>query len=100
MNNHLQQAICKEADCEHMACNQNREGVEVMDLVDKLSAHPVDLLLTPVESQKDLKTLVRILSGDIVSPNHSSSTFQLSRQTTRQEVIRANILLDKVTKDA
>jgi hypothetical protein len=96
----LQQAICEEADCEHMECNQNREGLEAMDLVYKLSAHPVALLSTPIKSQKDLKTLVRILSGDLVSSNHSSSALQLSPQTTRQEVIRAIMLLDKVTKDA
>jgi hypothetical protein len=71
----LQQAICKQADCEHIECHENREAVEVMDLVYKLSKCPLALLSTPIESETDLKMLLEVLSGDLVDDNSSSPPF-------------------------
>lgn len=98
-NHSLQQAICKEADCEHSECEKNREDLEVMDLVYKFSAHPVALLSTPIRLRTDMKILKKVLSGVLVANDRSKSVFRISEQTNQDEVVRAIALLHKLTRD-
>ncbi|KAL6912602.1 hypothetical protein FSST1_010362 [Fusarium sambucinum] len=96
----LQQAICERASCDHIECYRNRQGIETMDLVYKLSSHPVALLTTPIKIVSDLKLLARILRGDLVRYNKSKLIFQLSRETHLQEARRALGLLRRLTEDS
>ncbi|CEI68105.1 unnamed protein product [Fusarium venenatum] len=96
----LQQAICERARCDHIECYRNRQGIETIDLVYKLSSHPVALLTTRIKFVSDLKILVRILRGDLVKYNKSKFSFQLSGKTHLQEARRALRLLRRLTEDS
>lgn len=95
----IRQQTCNEVECGHLECSQKREGLKAMDLVYKYSGHPVALLATPVEAPNDLKLLVRILSGDLVSTSRRKPRFKLSEKTNVREATNALMLLKKLTSD-
>ncbi|KAJ3454307.1 hypothetical protein MRS44_018201 [Fusarium solani] len=95
----IRQQTCDEVECGHLECSQKREGIKAMDLVYKHSDHPVALLATPVEARNDLKLLVRILSGDLVSTSRRKPRFRLSEKTNAREATDALMLLKKLTSD-
>lgn len=95
----IRQKQCKQSDCKHRACSQKRAAVQTMDLVYKLSRHPVALLGRPIETKNELHLLVRILGGGLVDKDEKTRTPRLSRRANRLEAGNALRLLDEITRD-
>ncbi|KAK4118106.1 hypothetical protein N657DRAFT_651630 [Parathielavia appendiculata] len=88
---------CKRPTCDHEACIQKREGMEVMDLVYKFSKHPVGLLVRPITSARELKLLANLLQRKLTSGN--GAHIRLSRNRNPQEAWMALEILHRITKD-
>lgn len=84
----VRQDTCKVAPCAHSHCAQNRQNIQAMDLVYKLSRHPVALLDWSLGTRDELQLFTRILSGDLGD-----------RATDLCEMTEALRLLHKITKD-
>ncbi|KAH9203981.1 hypothetical protein DL95DRAFT_499205 [Leptodontidium sp. 2 PMI_412] len=95
----IRQKTCKQVVCDHRVCNQKRAALQTMDLVYKLSNHPVALLGRPIESRDKLNLLARILAGELVNGDQETRQFQLSRGTSHVEAGNAMRLLKKITDD-
>jgi len=88
---------CKRPTCDHEACIQKREGMEVMDLVYKFSKHPVGLLGRPITSARELKLLANLLQRKLTSG--TGAHIRLSRNRNPQEAWMALEILHRITKD-
>ncbi|KAM5356989.1 hypothetical protein ACJZ2D_016728 [Fusarium nematophilum] len=96
----VKQKTCgKKGVCYHARCNQKQDAIQTMDLVYKLSKHPVALLGKPIEWQDELDLLVKILTGQLVYKPQGTTKFQLSQTTSHDEASRALGLLSRITKD-
>ncbi|KAK3373174.1 hypothetical protein B0T24DRAFT_657209 [Lasiosphaeria ovina] len=89
---------CKDPVCtQHPACIEKREGMAVMDLVYKLSSHPVGLLGRPITSVWELKLLAHLLQGKLTSGVGSEA--RLSRKRSPQEVRMAVEVVHRIIND-
>ncbi|CAM6002306.1 unnamed protein product [Sphagnum balticum] len=95
----IRQKTCKQVVCEHRVCNQKRAALQTMDLVYKLSNHPVALLGRPIKSRDELNLLARIIVGELVNRDQITRQFQLSRGTSHVEAGNALRLLNNITND-
>ncbi|UPK92191.1 hypothetical protein LCI18_003126 [Fusarium solani-melongenae] len=96
----VKQKTCgKKGVCYHARCNEKQDAIQTMDLVYKLSKHPVALLGMPIEWQDELDLLAKVLTGRLVDKPLGTSNFQLSQTTSQGEVSRAMGLLSRITKD-
>jgi hypothetical protein len=96
----VKQKTCgKKGVCSHARCNQKQDAIQTMDLVYKLSKHPVALLGMPIEWQDELDLLAKVLTGQLVYKPLGTSNFQLSQTTSQDEASRALALLSRITKD-
>lgn len=96
----VKQKTCgKKGVCYHARCNQKQDAVQTMDLVYKLSKHPVALLGMSIEWQDELDLLAKVLAGELVYKPLGTSDFQLSPTTSQDEASRALGLLSRITKD-
>ncbi|KFA69199.1 hypothetical protein S40285_00068 [Stachybotrys chlorohalonatus IBT 40285] len=94
----IPQKAC-EIECHHWRCNQKRKGLNAMDLVYRLSHHPVALLATTIENQHDLQLLGHILGGGLVENGERERHFKFSEGTTQEVIETAVELLKKMTGD-
>jgi hypothetical protein len=88
---------CKRPTCDHGACIQKREGMEVMDLVYKYSEHPVGLLGRPITSTSELKLLANLLQRRLTED--TGADVRLSRRINPHEAWRALEMVHQITKD-
>ncbi|KAJ1326873.1 HET domain-containing protein [Microdochium nivale] len=98
----IRQPDCKLDDCEsHPECVEQRDAVQVMDLVYQLSRHPVALLGRKVDSSTDLDLLHRILAGSLVTDADERS-YRLASTTAdgRRKARLALQLLDWIMADS
>jgi Heterokaryon incompatibility protein (HET) len=95
----IRQKTCKQDVCSHENCNEKRKAIHAMDLVYKLSNHPIALLGRPIGSRYQLKLLAKILKGTLVEGNPKKRQFRLSGATDRKKAGRALALLHKITRD-
>lgn len=96
----VRQKTCgKKGVCYHERCNQKQDAIQTMDLVYKLSKHPIALLGTPIEWRDELDLLFKILDGQLVYQPRGTSDFQLSRNISQDEASRALGLLRRITRD-
>jgi hypothetical protein len=94
----IRQDTCGVDDCaRHPRCVEKRNAIHAMDLVYQLSEHPVALLGRPLEKERELLLLARILSGDLVDGDHE---FQLSTASARGDATEALSLLSEITQDS
>lgn len=80
----------------HRRCTQKRDALQAMDLVYRLSKHPVALLARPLQTEFELDLLTDILSGHLVD---GDCNFRLSRPTTVDKATEALWLLGEITRD-
>ncbi|KAK3376265.1 hypothetical protein B0T24DRAFT_572924 [Lasiosphaeria ovina] len=89
---------CDDPVCvQHPACIKRREGFTVMDLVYKLSNHPIGLLARPIESKWEMELLSNILQGNLTMGDESN--VQLSPKLKLWKVWKAVDLLRRITSD-
>ncbi|KAK3386499.1 hypothetical protein B0H63DRAFT_430296 [Podospora didyma] len=88
---------CDDPICVHPACIQRREGFTVMDLVYKLSNHPVGLLARPIKSAWELKLLSNLLQGNLTMGGESN--VRLSPKLDPREIWMVVDLLRRITSD-
>ncbi|KAF4775591.1 hypothetical protein HER10_EVM0012303 [Colletotrichum scovillei] len=88
----------------HCICQEpgpeKTRGMQAMDMVYKLSNHPIALLARPIESHEELCLLADVLQGNFVS-KHASGEFRLSSfaESALERLRRALSLLDAITSD-
>jgi hypothetical protein len=92
----IPQDTCETVCTIHDRCIQKRDALQVMDLVYKLSKHPVGLLGRPMKSKSELNLLECLLSGKLVD---GSSDFRVSTETTIHKAKKALGLLHDITQD-
>ncbi|KAK3293825.1 uncharacterized protein B0H64DRAFT_462105 [Chaetomium fimeti] len=92
---------CERPTCDHEACIQKREGMEVMDLVYKFSKHPVGLLGRPITSARELRLLANLLRRKLTSGDGDAAPIRLSESRNRitQEAWTTLKMLHRITKD-
>ncbi|KAL6405849.1 hypothetical protein AUP68_10988 [Ilyonectria robusta] len=95
----IKQRSCNQTPCIHPHCNQKRHALQAMDLIYKLSNHPVALLQRCFHSRFDMMLLARILGGELVTQHRQAPRFRLSEKTSRQEAGNALTLLKDITSD-
>ncbi|RGP63173.1 hypothetical protein FSPOR_8755 [Fusarium sporotrichioides] len=76
--------------CHHKRCNEKRSAIEAMDLVYRLSEHPVALLGRPIEWEEEMDLLFKLLKGRF------DKGFD---RTSHEEILRVLRLLSRITKD-
>ncbi|KAI3326493.1 hypothetical protein HD806DRAFT_409604 [Xylariaceae sp. AK1471] len=94
----IPQKECK-VDCGHTTCKLKRAAMQTMDLVYKLSDHPIALLENRMCSLDDLVILVTVLNGKLVKGNGKTRHFRLSEAASLDEAQKALRLLITITKD-
>lgn len=94
----IKQPRCKNPTCKHKICHQKRKAVQTMDLVYKLSKHPVALLGRPIRSSRKLDLLARLLKGGFVEADDSEA-YLLSTRTSLADTDDLLELLCKITDD-
>ncbi|KAK1705734.1 hypothetical protein BDP67DRAFT_494626 [Colletotrichum lupini] len=88
----------------HCICQEpgpeKTRGMQAMDMVYKLSNHPIALLARPIESHEELCLLADVFQGNFVS-KHASGEFRLSSfaESALERLRRALSLLDAITSD-
>lgn len=88
----------------HCICQEpgpeKTQGMQAMDMVYKLSKHPIALLARPIESREELCLLADVLRGNFVS-EQASGEFCLRSFTgsASDRLLRALSLLDAITSD-
>ncbi|KLU85733.1 hypothetical protein MAPG_04753 [Magnaporthiopsis poae ATCC 64411] len=77
------------------------DALGAMDLVYRLSEHPVALLGRPINDALKLRRLHRVLSGDLVDGQNGSngSAPRLSREASISDASMALLLLHEITRD-
>ncbi|KAK7445005.1 hypothetical protein Landi51_08363 [Colletotrichum acutatum] len=86
--------ICQESGTE------KTQGMQAMDMVYKLSNHPIALLARPIESHEELCLLADVLQGNFVSKNASGELCLRSfAESALDRLRRAMSLLDTITSD-
>ncbi|KAK1464843.1 hypothetical protein CMEL01_12198 [Colletotrichum melonis] len=88
----------------HCICQEpgpeKTRGMKAMDMVYKLSNHPIALLARPIESHEELCLLADVLQGNFVS-KHASGEFCLCSfaESALERLRRALSLLNAITSD-
>ncbi|OTB15402.1 hypothetical protein K445DRAFT_301441 [Daldinia sp. EC12] len=95
----IPQKICRDPTCSCWRCSQKRESLQSMDLVYKLSQHPVALLGRPMKSEDELDILCGIIKGTFVTEDGENHALMLERVVDRQLAGRILSLLYQITND-